>query len=285
MTDAADRARIGLVDLMQVKPHITREDWKQVYEYFSEWRYKEAQRDSSYVDPELTRTPITADLPNHDVIGDLGWLREGAIWDEKSNEWIGGEDTPASRIMKSAKEWAQKRFATEASGYDTLQNRVTLPSGVVVKGNFIVRGEAMKERGKERIEKLGESEKRFYAKPDNFIIVSGEASDREVIFNAAIDALARQESKSATLSQWANIAYLLYQSPQTQRGSDATTRGFIAVVGSYMLKETPFIPQDIDLRALIMKQSDFIRYVVEYNNAQSKIPQLSTSEQTVWQLS
>lgn len=273
-TRSLNEARNGLVDLMMTKPKVTAQDWREVYDWLTQARYEDALQQGTGQfgtnlswDPELIRTPIAHELPNHDVIGDTGWLREGAVWDAETRMWKGGKETPSSRIILQARDWAQNRFGHEAPQSDTLQNYVELPNGDIVKGNFIVRGETMVARGRARIAERGEIAEKFYTNPNNMIVVTGEESDRERIFASAISEIADQQPKRGTLDMWANISYLLFQAPIMKRGSDAVIRSFIAIAGAYMLEHPPRIPQDCDLRAYVVGQKAYIDYVIAQNAA------------------
>lgn len=94
-------------------------------------------------------TPITDASPNVDPVGDVGFWNDGYDWDEALGRYAGGEETPASRQVAKAGEWLNARMDNEQDDEVTegvLQNQVVLPSGRVVNGNLLLRGEGAHEQ-------------------------------------------------------------------------------------------------------------------------------------------
>ncbi|WP_405135544.1 hypothetical protein [Nocardia sp. NBC_01388] len=268
-TLAATQAWSGISDLVARGTPLTAREWIEVYEWLTRWRYEEARAHTARNlgtgtswDPLLTITPITGGLPNHDILGDAGWLRAGAQWSEAEQRWNGGTETPASRITQAARAWALPRFTDP--GTDTLQNMVTLPGGAQVKGNLLVRGAAMAQRGRERVARRGGDTPKFHADLSNLIAVTGADADREIVFKAAMAHLASQEpgtGEPRAVTAWAECTYFLYQGPQMKRGSDAVIRIFAALAGAYLFGRAPVIDHDIDLKAYATGQDWFVEHI------------------------
>ena len=269
---AANEAREHLVQRMLTNPELPSRDWRKIYISFVAWRYNEAleqngtqpteKHDERLIVPnmKLIISSVTDDHPNHDIFGDVRWLQARAQWNDSERKWVGGEETLSSILYQNAGDWAKKRFVQEAPEDDLLQNIVTLPDGRQIHGNMLMRKTAFKTQGESR----GEDQIRYYSDHDNNILsVSGTKESRETIFTAAMNELATMKPKEGTIEDWARIAYYLYQAPQHPRGIDAVVRNFMAVVGSYLFENPPVIPQDIDIRALILDQASFIAYVKE----------------------
>jgi hypothetical protein len=270
----SNEALAGLNELTTNKPQITEQDWREVYEWFIDWRYDFAVKLSGHqfggnipLNLDLIRRKVSDDAPNNEIIGNVGWLRVGATWVEETNTWEGGLETPSSEITRDFGQLALQRFtnAEKKPGDDVLQNVVTLPDGTSVNGNKLLRGNAIKDMREERIAMRGPDAKRFYPEDDICIAVSGEPEDREKIFNSVMMTLAEQKPGEGTFDTWANCSYLLYQAPITKRGWDAVIRNFIVVSGIYMLGSSPKIPQDIDFSAFVVGQQEFVEYLREYN--------------------
>ncbi len=247
----------------------TAETWASLYASLTQWRSGLAvarfERGVVHSRDRIT-LPITDASPNCDRIGRFGRLLAGSVWSDEAQAYVDGIPTPASRIMEAAGERARERFIAEDIPGDELQNMVRLPDGSVVCGNRIVKGHAARAVAlelKRRVEARGHDVSQFETGVDDimFTITANEAG-RRTIFQSAMQELASQKSQECTPETWANIAYLLYQSPQYKRGSDAVIRTYLVAAGAYLLGSAPVLPQDIDLRAYTMSQNDFVSYLL-----------------------
>jgi len=154
-----------------------------------------------------------------------------------------------------------------------LQNRVRLPDGRQINGNSLLRGEAAHEQnriGIERAKASGVDTSRFEVNGDFIYIKTGTEADRSAIRQALYDYLpqleaAHQQGETITVQQWAEVAYLLYQSPQNKKGSDAVSRAFLMTLGSRWLQPLPTMPDDIDWRAYTKGQDRFVGEIVALN--------------------
>ncbi|MFI9008845.1 hypothetical protein ACIGNX_16625 [Actinosynnema sp. NPDC053489] len=194
--------------------------------------------------------------PNYDRLGVVGRFRRGSRWDESTRTFLGGQDTPASRVMAVYGEAALRRFAVEAPHDDWLYNKVALPvTGGTVPGNMLVRGHSARgvahrlavrvtaRRGTAEVETGGEP---LYA-------VTADSKWRQVLFAEAMTMLASATYWDRTA--WWNAAYLLYQAPLFKKGSDACNRVFLVAVGAALLGQPPVLPHDLDLRCMVLGQA------------------------------
>lgn len=208
--------------------------------------------------PAASRYTVTIeqDGPNHDRIGEVGRLRAGARWDGGAGRWVGGTDTPASRILAAYGHAARRRFAVEAPDSEVLTNTIALPvTGGRLESNRLVRGEAARavtarlarrladRRGVTQVETAGDP---------LYVVTAGDAA-RRVAFGEAMLMLAL--ARPGDWAAWWTTAYLLYQAPKYKKGSDACNRVFLAAVGAALLDQAPVIPQDIDLRCMVLGQT------------------------------
>ncbi len=208
--------------------------------------------------PAVERYAVTLDEdgPNYDRLGVVGRFRRGSRWDESTRTFVGGQDTPASRIVAAYGDAAKCRFAVEAPHHDWLHNKVALPvASGTVPGNMLVRGHSARgiahqlaarvtaRRGTAEVETGGEP---IYA-------VTADGKWRQVLFAEAMSVLATAAYGDWTA--WWNAAYLLYQAPRYKKGTDAINRVFLVAVGAALLGEPPVVPQDIDLRCVVLGQS------------------------------
>jgi hypothetical protein len=266
----AEAANDVLAALQTLEQPLTANDWNEVYETLTRWRSSlDAARLGQGVAQGRDRitTPITDESPNRDRVGNLGRLRAGATWSDEAQAWVGGLETPASRIVAEAGARAATRFDAEGITGDELQNTVHLPDGTVMRGNRIVRGEAAHQIAlelKRGVAARGHDVGQFETGGEDMMFtITADAADRAAIFQAALQELTSQQPGQCTREAWANVAYLLYQSPQYKKGSDAVIRTFLVAAGTHLVGEAPILPQDIDLRAYISTQDEFVRYVIE----------------------
>ncbi|WP_367134745.1 hypothetical protein [Saccharothrix sp. HUAS TT1] len=209
--------------------------------------------------PAVSRYSVTIDQdgPNCDRVGEVGRLRAGARWDAATGRWTGGDETPASRIVAAYGHAVQRRFAMERPhSADTLINDVWLPiTGRRIQGNMLVRGEAARDLAVRLAARL--AERRGVAEVettgDLLYAVTASPKPRRAAFREAMMVLASAEP--GDWSAWWTAAYLLYQGPQYKKGSDACNRVFLAAVGAALLGQVPVIPQDIDLRCMVLGQA------------------------------
>lgn len=237
------------------------------YDTVVRWRraVAAASEDARYGDtgcPAATRYAVTLDEdgPNYDRVGEVGRSRAGARWDAATGRWTGGSDTPATRTLADYGHAVRRRFAVEAPDAEVLPNTVTLPIGRGrIQGNVLVRGQAARDvattlagrlaarRGVVQVETTG----------DLLYLVTPDSTARRVMFHEAMHVLAAayRGDRSARWAAWWSAAYLLYQSPQFKKGSDATNRVFLAAIGAALLDQAPVIPHDLDLRCMVLGQS------------------------------
>lgn len=284
--DQANDANIARAELEAMLAYTPEAAWPGLFESlnkrFVEWRHQLAidrGTASSGAAAPLTDerfvTPITDTSPNVDPVGDVGFWNDGYAWDEALGRYAGGEETPASRQVVKAGEWLNERMDNEQDDEVTegvLQNRVVLPSGRVVNGNLLLRGEGAHEQnviGVLRAKDKGKGVKTSWIAINGDIAYTqtGTKADRNIIrqelyaYAAKIEA-EYQKGNAPTVEQWAEIAYLLYQSPEMKKGSDAVNRVFLMTLASRWFESLPTMPQDVDWRAYIRGQEQFIEDVL-----------------------
>ena len=190
---------------------------------------------------------------NYDRIGYIGRLRHGSAWDPLTRTYRGGAETPAYRLMLRYGQAVHDRFALEHNSGDVLHNTVTLPDGQTLIGNHLVRGAAaaiISDALVARLSHRGRDTSQIETGGQPCYAVSADDSARALMFDAALTLLATDRS----LCSWQTARYLLYQSPQTKKGSDAVTRVFLVAVGSVLFGHPPVLDQDVDLRCAILGQ-------------------------------
>lgn len=269
--DAANGAAAELHDALDSTPEA---EWHEIFaqldDQLVEWRYQLAVA-QGVPQAERFRTPITDDSPNIDPVGaSVGFWHKGYEWDESLGRHAGGEETPASQLVAEVGEWVNERFDEEDNAGDLLQNLVMLPSGILVNGNSLLRGEAAHEQnriGIERAKARGIDTSRFDVNGDFIYVKTGTEADRAAIRQAMYEYVAQLESahrrgESITVAQWAEVAYLLYQSPMTKKGSDAVNRVYLMTLASRWLNPMPTMPEDIDWRAYVRGQGRFVEEMV-----------------------
>jgi hypothetical protein len=238
-----------------------------VFEATEDWRYRIAATKPHPTGrygadhAERFRTPITDDNRNLFRIGEHERLREGVGWDSITRTYTGGTETPASRTMRQFGALAAARLA-RSPGADIISNHVTLPDGHVVNGMRLLRAGAARHAAAEmaaRIAARGGDTSRIVTDGDLIYIASAPENDRRTIFHGAMALLAQDHATPAdATTAWTEAAYLLYQAPRRKRGSDATTRTFLIATGALLLAHPPVLLHDIDLRAYIQSQVQFV---------------------------
>ncbi|MGW2109504.1 hypothetical protein [Streptomyces sp. NPDC001948] len=226
------------------------------------WRYETALRASDRLGTGITysaerfRTPITAATVNYDRLGHVGRLRDGAVWDEDSRTYRGGTDTPAYDAMAAYGQAATERFTAEGVTGDVLQNWIRLPDGRRVAGNRIIRGATARQIGTElatRVARRGLDASRMEIGGNPLYTATPHPVDADVLFVTAMEILADPEISPES---FATARYLLFQSPQTKKGSDAVTRTFTVAAGAVLLgADAPALPADADLRCYVLGQA------------------------------
>ncbi|WP_280336613.1 hypothetical protein [Nocardia wallacei] len=253
-------ARLGSLDR---EP--TAEDWKSEYWRLVEERAEYNVRGPSPASADLPQSAtITDDDPNWDWFGN-DVCRHNAEWDDKNKRWVGGQPSLHSLIYDKTAERILKRFRTDGTAGDELQNIVHLSDGTKVNGNRLVKGERAKQAAvylKEWNAHRGFDVSKWAIPTDKeAMTVTGSEADRQRILQDAFQQLA--EPGEFTPEKWAEVAYKLYQAPQTKTGSDAVIRTFLAGVAAHRMGWVPAFPHDIDLRAYTMRQQDFVNCVVD----------------------
>lgn len=269
----ANAANQTLEALVTLENPPTAEDWAMAYRSLITWRstISPAQFDQTNIAPRPKRllTPINDADPNCDRIGVIGRLRASATWNEQTKTWIGGQPTPSSRIHEQAGIWAMERFAAEGNDSDRLHNIITLPDGSVCQGNSIVRGESARAIAlhlKQGAITRRDNVSQFETGGDCIFTVTASQADRTRIFLAAMNQLADLATypRDNVLTQdLAEIAYLLFQAPIMKKGSDAVIRTYLVAATAYLQGRALVLPQDIDLRAYIAGQDNFILYFTD----------------------
>ncbi|MFE2498858.1 hypothetical protein [Streptomyces scopuliridis] len=260
---AATTARDGLLKMLAVARNLVERQAavRAAYQEVAAWRCEMAARSTTRLgagiaySAERFRTPITAGTTNFDRIGPVGRLRDGAKWDDSSHTYRGGTATPAYDAMVAYGKAATARFAAEGIEGDVLQNWVGLPDGRRVAGNRIIRGEAARAIGTElaaRIAARGLDASQMEIGGEPMYTATPAPTDSDTIFAAALETLADPD---ITPGSFATARYLLFQAPQTKKGSDAVTRTFTVAVGAALLGQSaPALPADIDLRCYVLGQ-------------------------------
>ncbi|SDD68343.1 hypothetical protein [Actinokineospora iranica] len=237
---------------------------KTAYAQAVTWRYRLAQAGAIVGgvgavdggDAERFRTPITDTAPNVDRIGPVGRFRDGSAWDPDARAYLGGTETPASLVTAAYGRAALARFEAEAPEADVLDNLVRLPfHSRPVFGNRLLRGAAAVVAGRglaERVAARGLDASRMEIGGDPVYVVTAAAADRDRIRANMFALLADHH---IDLSTWWQAVYLAYQAPMCKKGSDAVNRVFLAAVAAWRLDHCPTIPQDVDLRAMVLGQS------------------------------
>jgi hypothetical protein len=222
------------------------------------WRYELASRAPGRIgqglplDASRFVTPLTEGGPNYDRLGYTGRLRHGASWDPATRTFRGGIETPAHRIMLHYGQSVHERFDRESNDGDVLLNPVVLPDGRTITGNRLVRGAAAARIGDALIARLarrGKDTSQVETGGNPCYAVTADDSARELMFTSALELLADK-------GDWPAAQYLLFQSPQMKKGSDAVTRVFLVAVGAVLLGHPPELAQDIDLRCAVLGQRD-----------------------------
>jgi hypothetical protein len=227
-----------------------------------DWRYQLAVRTGQRLavgvnfDAERFRTPIGEGNINYDRLGPIGRFREGSQWDEASRTYTGGVSTPAYEAMVRYGRLAEQRFAAEGVAGDTLQNRVLLPDGRRIAGNRILRGEAARATAAElavRVAARGLDASRMETGNQPIYTATPTPEDSTVLHAAGMTLLA---DPTVTVHRFLLARYMLFQAPQTKKGSDAVTRTFIVAVGAALFgDQAPALPADVDLQCYVLGQS------------------------------
>lgn len=247
------------------------------YEAAEDWRYRIAASHplpaSRYAagHTERFRTLITDNNPNLFRIGEHKRLQDGTVWDPATRAYVGGAETPASRTMRQIGALAAARFV-QSPNMEVVSNRVTMPDGRVARGMRLLRGWAAHRAATEMVARIaaqGGDTSRIITVGDLIYSASTPEIDRKTIFHGAMTLLGQDHATPATaLTAWLRTAYLLYQAPRRKRGSDATIRGFLIAAGTYLLDYPPVLLHDVDLRAYIRAQEQF---VAELRAAQDRV--------------
>jgi hypothetical protein len=283
--EQANVANIAVGDMNDALASTPKAHWPEVFanlhSQLVNWRYQLAvmhgmSSSGGGIPPhaERFRTLITDDTPNIDPVGSsVGFWHNGYKWDESLGRYAGGKETPASRLVAEVGEWVTARFDEEGNPGDILQNQVILPDGRQVNGNSILRGEAAHKQnrlGIERAKAKGVDTSKFEVNGDFIYIKTATEANRLTIRQALYDYLvqievAHQHGETITVPQWAEVAYLLYQSPLNKKGSDAVIRVYLMTLASRWLQPLPIMSDDIDWQAYTKGQGHFVDELVALN--------------------
>lgn len=235
----------------------------QLYRNLAEWRFHLAQQaDGRSPDAELEhyRMPIPESESMVDSFGP-GLRSEGGVISLETGTIVRGIRTPGSKQSALLGSIIQARFDAEAPNAEVLQNKVTVPSGEVINGNQLLRGEtAASSRGIPR------------AITGFYVTATGEQRDRHALQREAFGLLADLEGRRAAgetdlfADRNARLAfvqaeYFLYQGPEYVRGGDATIRTLLVTAHARVFDEALRLPQDIDVMAYAAGQEAFYEHV------------------------
>lgn len=243
-----------------------------VYQRLVWWRYGIAAArvgaGSRHTAEHFVR-PIGAGDTNYDRLGTVGRLREGATWDSSARTWVGGRETPASRVMVEMGELACARFDREAPDGNVVQNWVHLRgTGKRVRGNRLVRGVVARAVAEEllgRQRRRGNPVEGFDVGGELIYAATARQPTRARLHQAALEVLADADGDGCSWRAWCEAVYLLCQAPLTKKGSDAVNRTFAVGVGAVILGEPPRLVHDIDLRAMVLGQDAFTVHLTTIN--------------------
>jgi hypothetical protein len=197
-------------------------------------------------------TPITDATPNLDRIGVIARYREGATWDGRT--FVGGVDTPASVTTERYGCAALARFQAEAPGEDVLVNQVTLPNGLRLAGNSLLRGSAAREAGRGMVTRMaarGVDTSRMDVGGELMYTRTASQASREECRDAAFHLMAGNEVATSTFNQ---ASYLLYQGPEFKKGSDAVHRLLLVASSAWRLGRALVVRRDLDLACMVLGQ-------------------------------
>lgn len=204
---------------------------------------------------ERFRMPI-ADR-NLDRLGRVGRLRDGARWDPQTRTYQGGQSTPAYEAMANYGIFAEYRFDEEGPHLDVLQNEITLPRGLRLRGNQLLRYRAAETAAAALVARIAArgadaSEVETGGRP--IYTRTPDPMDAEEIFTEALVLLA--DAGTDTSPEDFRLArYMLFQAPRTKKGSDAVTRVFTVAVGALLFgPDAPVLRADEDLRSYVLGQ-------------------------------
>ena len=240
-----------------------------------EWRYQVARQAPGRIgvgiplDADRFRRSLRDTGPNFDRLGDVGRLRAGAQWDPQTRTYRGGQSTPASRIMIRYGDAALVRFEAETTESDTLQNKVLLSGGRMVRGNRLVRGAAaarIAERLVARVAGRGHDVSRMETGGELIYAVTAADDDADILHAEALSLLAEafELDRLNRIWNWQMARYLLFQSPRTKRGSDSVIRAFVVAVGAVLFEQAPTLEQDVDLRCAVLGQFAALRMPADW---------------------
>ncbi|MFF2123464.1 hypothetical protein ACFVXH_39670 [Kitasatospora sp. NPDC058184] len=261
---AASTAATRIVDLWtQAGTHADRiTALGQVHAELIEWRHRLALAAAGRLgqglthDPERFRTPITGHSANFDRIGQVGRLREGSVWDAATRTYTGGASTPAWEAMDRYGRAALARFTIEAPDDDELQNWITLPNGIRLAGNRLLRGAAARAAAEQltvRVAARGLDASRMETGGQPLYTVTPDSEHSALLHQWALILLT---TPAPTLQDYLTARYLMFQAPQTKKGSDSVTRVFVVAAGAVLFGDrAPALPADIDLRCYVLGQA------------------------------
>ncbi|MGW7444989.1 hypothetical protein [Kitasatospora sp. NPDC054795] len=238
----------------------------QVHAELIGWRYRLALAAAGRLgqgiayDPQRFWTPITEGATNFDRLGTVGRLRDGSQWDASTRTYTGGVSTPAYEAMAGYGRAARARFAAEAPDSDELRNWVSLPDGTRLAGNRIVRGAAARavaEQLAARVKARGLDASRMETGGDPIYTATPDPEHSTVLHRWALTLLAGPDP---SVQDYLLARYLMFQAPQTKKGSDAVSRTFIVAAGAVLFgDQAPALPEDIDLRCYVLGQATACR--------------------------
>ncbi|MEN0064604.1 MAG: tetrahydrofolate dehydrogenase/cyclohydrolase catalytic domain-containing protein [Myxococcota bacterium] len=255
-----------------------------------DWRYGlQAGKEGSH----KLKDPIPANDPNRDPFGDAAYWGADMTRDRGQRRVIGeliekrfahhSGDGTTDVLLPPVGDKPATTFKAPAG--DVIQNRVQLPDGRLVDGNKLLRGDAVEGIRQFRADN-GKSSYNYWDPKQRYIAETGAPKARAEIHEAGVEELGRlirmsdsmADNPSAILEakhDFANAAYLLFQSPMINRGTDATTRMMLVATYKRIFRHAPKLPQDIDIQAYARSQDDFIAWLLR--NIEADVPRPRSS--------
>ena len=268
------------------------EVFKDLYLRLERWRYElavkhgtESSGAAAPQDAQRFLDLITDDSPNVDPVGSsVGFWHKDYLWDEDQGRYVGDGETPASRLVAEVGEWATARFEQEDNSGSFLQNEVIFPDGIIINGKFTAKGTSIARgqsaykhdrEGLKRAQRRGDAPKSTqWDKINNdggiIYLETATENERKDIREALYKYLTVLEAKHqkgtpVTIREWAEAAYLSYQSPQNKKGSDAVSRVYLMTLARRWLRPIPKMPDAIDWLAYTVGQDRFVDEIVRLN--------------------
>lgn len=183
-------------------------------------------------------------------------------WDRLNPTTKDGPGTPGFATMQAVEAMARQQFEHQP-GRDTIRHVVELGDTALI-GTTLVRGLAARQVADEvtrRLNSRGIIDVDFG--PDPIFARNPCDSSRAAFFQHALKLLAAPGAEITDVRvRWYQALYLLLLSPKYKRGGDAIARTFAVAAAEVVLDgDIPPYPHDVDFRAFVLSQNDFLREV------------------------